>query len=267
MTTMKIRTAIAYSLIALGLCSQAVVAAEETQKAAIAIPQVSEDVRYSLTPYLWLVNVGGDLAYKDRTLVDQKISTGQLLSSFQYGGMIEGEVHKGNWGFAANLLYSSVQNGSSRIRDQVDLGSTTTAQLGIYNLAATYTIHNTKQAYVDALAGVRIMSMNASMDVNAIGTPAGTTFKTNSTITNPIVGIKGRYRIGDSDYFVPFYADVGGGVDGTQITTQGILGVGKAYDWGDLMLVFNDIYYQTKTGGTTTNLNFYGAAVGVTFKF
>jgi hypothetical protein len=86
-------------------------------------------------------------------------------------------------------------------------------------------------------------------------------------VTNPIVGVKGRYKLGDSDYFVPFYLDVGGGVDGTQITSQGILGVGKAYDWGDLMLVFNDVYYQTKSKNTTSNLNFYGAALGVSFKF
>jgi hypothetical protein len=253
------------STLCLGLLSMAAFSAENA--APVAIPQVSDQVRYSLTPYLWLVNVGGDLNYKDRTLVDQKVSTSQLLSSFQYGGMLEGEIHKGNWGFAANLLYASVQNASSRIRDTVDLGSTTTAQLGIYNLAATYTIFNSKQAYIDAMAGVRILSMDGKIDVNAVGTPAGTTFKTNSTVTNPIIGIKGRYRLGESDYFVPFYADVGGGVDGTQVTTQGILGVGKAFDWGDLMLVFNDVYYQTKNNGTTANLNFYGAAVGVTFKF
>ena len=235
--------------------------------APIPVPQVSEGWRYSLTPYLWLLNVDGQMAYGDHSLVDQNVSTGQLLSKFQYGGMIEGEVHKGNWGFAANLLFSSIQNTGTRIRDNVDQGSTTTAQLGIYNLAATYTIMNTKQVYVDAMAGVRIFSNNAKVDVNVQGTPLGTTLKSNTTVTNPIVGVKGRYKLGDSDYFVPFYLDVGGGVDGTQITSQGILGVGKAYDWGDLMLVFNDVYYQTKSKNTTSNLNFYGAALGVSFKF
>ena len=253
------------SLLCLGLIATPVFAAESS--APIAIPQVSDAVRYTLTPYFWLVNIGGDINYKDYTLVDQKITTSQLLSSFQYGGMLEAEAHKGNWGVAANLLYASVQHGSSRIRDNVDLGATTTAQLGIYNLAATYTIFNSKQAYVDALVGARILSLDAKIDTDTLRNTSGTTFKTNATITNPIVGLKGRYRIGESDYFVPFYADVGGGVDGTQITTQGIIGIGKSFDWGDAMLVFNDIYYQFKNNETTTNLNFYGAAVGVTFKF
>lgn len=252
-------------LLFIGMLNVPAFAADKS--APIAIPQVSDEFRYSLTPYLWAVNVGGDIAYKDRTLVDQNISTGELLSKLQYGGMIEGEVHNGNWGFAANLLYSSIQNSSSRMRGVVDLGSTTTAQMGIYNLTATYTLLSSKQAYVDALLGVRILSNDAKVNVNAQGTPLGTTLKSNTTLTNPILGLKGRYRLGESDYFVPFYIDVGGGVDGTQLTTQGILGIGKAYDWGDLMLVFNDVYYQTKNGATTSNLNFYGAAVGVTFKF
>lgn len=251
----------------LGLTSNLILAAEVQEKPPIPIPQVSDKVSYSLTPYFWLLNIDGQMAYRDRSVVDQNISSGQLLSTFQYGAMLEGEVHKGNWGFAANLLYSSVQKTAIRLRGQVDLGSTTTAQLGIYNLAATYTIHNTKQAYVDAMAGVRIFSNNATVDVNVQGTPLGTTLKSNVTITNPIVGVKGRYRLGESDYFVPFYLDVGGGVDGTQLTSQGILGIGKAYSWGDLMLVFNDVYYQTKNGDKTSNLNFYGAAAGVTFKF
>ena len=252
-------------LIFIGLIATPIHAAENS--VPTAIPQVSDTVRYSLTPYFWLVNIGGNLNYKDRRLVDQKITTSQLLSNFQYGGMLEAEIHKGNWGIAANLLYASVQHGNSRIRDGVDLGATTTAQLGIYNLAATYTVFNTKQTYVDALVGARILSLDAKIDADTLRNPSGTTFKNNSTITNPIIGLKGRYRLGDSDYFVPFYADVGGGVDGTQLTTQGIIGLGKSFDWGDAMLVFNDIYYQFKNGGTTTNLNFYGAAVGVTFKF
>lgn len=253
------------AMLCAGLFSSSAISADAT--APVAIPQVSEGWRYSLTPYFWIVNIDGQMDYKNRPLIDQKISTGELLSKFQYGGMIEGEVHKGNWGFAANLLFASVQDTGTRMRGKIDLGSTTNAQLGIYNLAATYTVLNSKQAYVDALAGVRILSNSAKVDVNVVGTPLGTTLKSNTTLTNPIVGVKGRYRLGESDYFIPFYADVGGGVDGTQITTQGILGIGKAYDWGDLLLVFNDVYYKTKANNTTTHLNFYGAAVGVTFKF
>lgn len=231
------------------------------------IPQVTEAWRFSITPYLWAINVNGDMSYKDRTLIDDKVSTGQLLSKLQYAGMLEAEAHKGHWGFAANLLYAGIQDTGTRIRDRVDLGSKTNAQIGIYNLTGTYTVLNTKQTYVDALAGVRILSLDAKVDINVQGTPLGTTLKSNHTLTNPIVGVKGKYRLGESDYFIPFYIDVGGGVDGTQVTTQGILGLGKTYDWGDLMLVFNDVFYKTKLNGVTTNLNFYGAAVGATFKF
>jgi hypothetical protein len=181
--------------------------------------------------------------------------------------MIEGEVHKGNWGFAANLLYSSLQNQGSRIVGQNDLGSTTNMNMGIYNLAATYTLYSTPQLYLDAMAGVRILTTMVKTDVNVQGVPAATSLSSTSALTNPIVGVKGRVRISDSDYFIPFYVDVGGGVSGTRVTTQGIIGIGKAYDWGDISLNFNNLFYRTQNNNVTSNLDLYGAALGVTFKF
>jgi hypothetical protein len=233
----------------------------------IAIPQVSDQWSFSLTPYLWAVNAHGEVYYKDRPVTNQTMTTSQMLSNLQFAAMVEGEVHKGKWGFAANLLYSSLQDKSAKMVGQVDLGSKTTMDMGVYNLAATYTVLNTNNVYVDAMAGVRILSTNAKTEVNVEGTQLGTTMKANSTSTNPIVGVKGRLRISDSDYFVPFYVDVGGGVSGVQVTTQAMLGIGRAYDWGDVMLMANNLFYKTKTDNVTTNMDLYGAAVGVTFKF
>ncbi len=243
------------------------IAADEAPRQAIPIPQVSDEWRYSLTPYLWLLNVNGQVDYNNHPVANSTIGTAELLSKLQFGAMAEGEVHKGNWGFAANLLYSRLKDQGTTMRGQVDLGSTTTMTLGIYNLAATYTLYNSSQVYLDAMAGVRIFANAAKTDLDVQGTPQGTSLSMNTTVTNPIVGVKGRIRIADSDYFVPFYIDVGGGVDGTQVTTQGIIGLGKAYDWGDVSLNFNNLYYKTKTNNVTTSLDFYGAAVGVTFKF
>ncbi len=244
-----------------------VLAAQDEPKQAIPIPQISEGWRYSLTPYLWLLNVSGQVSYGDHSIADEKFPASQLLSKLQYAAMIEGEVHKGNWGFAANLLYSSLQNQGSRIVGQNDLGSTTNMNMGIYNLAATYTLYSTPQVYLDAMAGVRILTTMVKTDVNVQGVPAATSLSATSALTNPIVGVKGRVRISDSDYFIPFYVDVGGGVSGTQVTTQGIIGIGKAYDWGDISLNFNNLFYRTQNNNVTSNLDLYGAALGVTFKF
>jgi len=46
-----------------------------------------------------------------------------------------------------------------------------------------------------------------------------------------------------------------------------MFGIGRAYDWGDLTLMANNLYYKMKVDNVTTNLDMYGAQVGVTFKF
>ena len=239
--------------------------AQSTSK-PIAIPQVSDQWSFSVTPYLWAVNMHGETYYKDRPVAAATMTTSEMLSNLQFGAMVEGEVHKGNWGFAANLLYASLQNSNSKMTGKVDLGTKTDMSMGVYNLAATYTVFNNNQAYVDAMLGARIFNNNVKTSVNVEGTPFGTTLKSDTTMVTPIVGAKGRIRIADSDYFVPYYLDVGA-AGPVQVTTQAMLGIGRAYDWGDVMLMANNLFYKIKTEGVTTNLDAYGAAVGVTFRF
>jgi hypothetical protein len=82
------------------------------------------------------------------------------------------------------------------------------------------------------------------------------------------VGVKGRFRIADTDYFVPFYVDVGGGSSNTEVTSQQLLGIGKAYGWGEATLAFKNLYYKQKIqSNASADLNMYGVIVGATFRF
>jgi hypothetical protein len=254
-------------LSALLLSGLTVVAQAADPAKPVAIPQVSDQWSFSITPYLWAVNAKADIYYKDRLVSNPSMSTSDMMAKLQFAFMAEGEVHKGNFGFAANLLYSRLGDSNAKMHGQVDLGSSTTMQMGVYNLAATYTVYNTNNAYIDALAGARIFYNGVKTEVNVEGTPRDATMNSSSTSVNPIVGLKGRVRISDSDYFVPFYADVGGGAGNVQVTSQVMFGIGRAYDWGDLTLMANNLYYKMKVDNVTTNLDMYGAQVGVTFKF
>jgi hypothetical protein len=62
--------------------------------------------------------------------------------------------------------------------------------------------------------------------------------------------------------------DVGGGGSSTQVTSRQILGVGKAYEWGEATLAFKNPYYKQKIqSSATADLNMYGVIVGATFRF
>jgi hypothetical protein len=94
------------------------------------------------------------------------------------------------------------------------------------------------------------LSSTTNFSVN--GFQVGYTQSSSNTSVDPIIGLNdprnsrysyglavgefmGRIRIAESDYFIPFYADVGGGGGTTQLTSQAFLGAGRAFDWGEAL--------------------------------
>ena len=65
-------------------------------------------------------------------------------------------------------------------------------------------------------------------------------------------------RIADSSWFVPYYGDIGGGGGTTTTTWQAMAGVGKAFSWGDIALVYRALYYDMHNGGLTQKTTMAG---------
>jgi hypothetical protein len=116
---------------------------------------------------------------------------------------------------------------------------------------------------MDALLGVRAIYATATLNVSGVGTAS----KTTSTV-DPIVGAKGRYRIADSTWYVPFYGDIGSGGGTTNLTWQAMAGVGKTFGkLIDASLTYRALYYDMKEGGVLQKTTMLGPQVAVTFKF
>lgn len=230
---------------------------------------VENEWRGSITPYMWLMNVSGTVARDGNTLGSVHLDTSSLLSNLNIAAMVEGEVHRGNWGLWGDLVYSQLSNQSSHLSiGPARLETKTTLTTGIYDLAATYTLYSTKDDYVDGLLGARILTQDTTVNLSTVGVlPNGVNRNSSTTITNAIVGIKGRVRISDSEWFVPFYLDVGGGGEQTNVTSQAMVGIGKAFGWGDLTLAIKNVYYKLNQNKVTSDLDLFGAAVAVTFRF
>lgn len=62
---------------------------------------------------------------------------------------------------------------------------------------------------------------------------------------------------------MPYYIDVGTGQ--TQLTWQGIAGLGHAFSWGDLIAVWRYIDYRFKSGEKFGRLSMNGPAIGAAF--
>ena len=227
------------------------------------IPQVSDQWRFEVTPYLWAPAIKGTLGLDSGLAKSADFTSSDVVSNLKSGGMISAEAHQGRWGVMGDVVSATLQKTGAIPNTGDTVGDKITLQQTILTGVATYTVANTKDAYVDALLGVRAIYATATLSVSGYGTAS----KTTSTI-DPIVGAKGRYRIADSTWYVPFYGDIGSGGGTTNLTWQAMTGVGKTFNQLiDASLTYRALYYDMKDGGVLQKTTMYGPQVAVTFKF
>ena len=237
---------------------------------ASPIPKVSDEWRFEVTPYLWGVGIKGTVNLNNDLAKSADMSTSNVLGDLKSGAMIAAEAHKGKWGIMGDLVSATLQNsgsvpvegGLATVADKV------TVQQTILTGAFTYTLANTKDAYVDALLGVRAIDVTATLNGSLDGTPDKKSISKKTSTVDPIIGAKGRYRIADSTWYIPFYGDIGGGGGTTDLTWQVMAGIGKTFNKVvDASLTYRALYYDMKDGGVLQKTTMLGPQVAVTFKF
>ena len=227
------------------------------------IPAISDAWRFEVTPYLWASGIKGTLGLDSGLAKSADFTSSNVLGALKSGGMIAAEAHKGSWGVMGDLVSATLQKSGAIPNTGNTVGDKITLQQTILTGAATYTILNTRSAYADALFGVRAIYATATLNVSGYGTAS----KTTSTV-DPIIGGKGRYRIADSTWYMPFYGDIGSGGGTTNLTWQVMAGVGKTFgNLIDASLTYRALYYDMKDGGVLQKTTMLGPQVAVTFKF
>src|SRR5206468_10207025 len=101
----------------------------------------------------------------------------------------------------------------------LDAGTQTKVKGGIWTLVGGYAAVGDPRVTVDVFGGFRYFGMKATTNwqLSAAVTGAGgaQTFPAAGSVTesediwDAIVGIKGRIRLGDGKWFVPYYVDAG----------------------------------------------------------
>ena len=239
---------------------------------ASPIPKVSDEWRFEVTPYLWGTGIRGTVNLNDSAAKSADMSSGNVLSDLKSGGMIAAEAHKGNWGIMGDFISATLQNSGSipvlTPDGRATIGDKVTVQQTILTGAFSYTLANTKDAYVDALLGVRAIDVTATLGLNVDGTSIQRSISKKTATVDPIIGAKGRYRIADSSWYIPFYGDIGSGGGTTNVTWQAMAGIGKTFNKVvDASLTYRALYYDMKDGGVLQKTTMLGPQAAITFKF
>jgi hypothetical protein len=246
---------------------------------------------FNVTPYFWFFNIEGDLRYSPIAGGSPHVefSNSDLMDNLDFGLMLSGEARKGRWSIFTDVMYLDLSSEESRVKaidfnlggpinptsTSLDAGTESSLETWVWTLAGGYGVVTGPTVTLDVLGGFRYLSADASTDwqltANVSGPGPGQVFQRSGRISqsediwDAIVGVRGQVRLWDSNWYVPYYFDIGTG--DSDLTWQGMLGLSYQFGWGDIKFAYRYLYYDTDDGELFENLSFKGPALGLTFRF
>ena len=117
----------------------------------------------------------------------------------------------------------------------------------MWTLAGGYAVLHEPAGDLDVFAGTRLLNFSSTLNWNFAG-PIGSLAKSGSVedtknFWDGIVGVKGELRFGQSNWFMPYYADIGAGSNNW--TWQAALGAGYRFSWGDVVFKMRSLTYNS----------------------
>ena len=227
---------------------------------------------FTVTPYLWLPNVNGTLKYEPAAgggapAVDN--GPNNYLENLSMALMLSGEARKGRWSVISDLIYLRFDNEKSNVRSSADAGTKSSLKGLEWTIAGSYSALQSSRWTLEVLGGMRYFHIDAKSDWQLAGPinsfPASGSVSRRTDLWDPIVGVRGRVRWGDGAWFSPYYLDVGTG--SSELTWQSLIGIGRGFKWGDLVLAYRTIFYDQGDDRLLQDFRFSGATLGASFRF
>ena len=235
---------------------------------------------FTLTPYLWLPAFNGTLTYQNPAGSGGSLSAtaepSNYLQSLNFAAMLGGEARKGDALIFTDYIYlhlggddaavKSVTSPGGRVEVPINQGGSWSIVTNVWTLAGGFAVLHGPEGFLDLFGGVRLLNVSSSVSWD-FSAPTASLSKSGSAsqtddIWAAIVGLKGEVRLGESKWFVPYYADIGG--SSSNWTWQAALGAGYRFGWGDTLLLVRSLSYNVND---KLDLRMTGPMLGVTFRF
>ena len=231
----------------------------------------SKEWTYTLTPYLWMVGMNGDMTVQGtKTEVDEHFS--DLLSNLDFAIEAHAEAWKGNWGLFVDGSYVNlgVEGQSGPVDVNVDSRFYQFEAGGLYR-AVTWQIGDggNREAGLELLAGARYT--NLKVEISPRQAPAE--LRDHKGWTDLIVGARLTADLA-TDWSVILRGDIGGfGISGNQdMALNGSLLFGWRFrpDW-NLLLGYRALHQDYQDGKGADEFRYkvttHGPMLGVEIAF
>jgi hypothetical protein len=217
-----------------------------------------------------------------------KVGPNDYLENLDFALMINGEVRKARWSVFTDVIYLDFSNEKSKVKSidfinigenaissSIDAGTESSLKGAAWTLGGGYSVLQGDLGRLDLLAGFRYFGLKASTDwkltVAVNGPGGGQVFPRSGSISQSedlwdcVIGLRGRLNLGGSKFYVPYYLDVGTG--SSEVTWEGVVGLGYGIKWFDLVLAYRHLYYDMDDDKLVQDMRFSGPALGLTFRF
>lgn len=178
--------------------------------AAQAQPSAAQDEwEFSLTPYLWIVGVEGNVgARPGRPPVNVDAEFDSIFDKLEGGFLGKAEARRGRFGAVVDLDYLSISGGDEiRVGDRIALSGEVELSTFDATIAGYYRAHQGERVTVDLFGGARLTSVE--VDVTASLNDFDFSGDVSQDWWDPIVGMRLSGPIGGR-FGLTGYADYGG---------------------------------------------------------
>lgn len=240
--------------------------------------------QFGLSLYGWFPDITGQTAFTpDGGGNDFVIDIDQILDNLQFFLMGTFDLRKGRWGLLTDGVYMDVGNSKNGVRGtsigdiqlpaDADANVDLDLQSLIWTIAGYFRALDRPGKTLDIVAGFRYLDVEQKVNWEVTGNvgsiPVGDrTGTAEASLANwdMIFGFRGKLAFGAKRaWFVPYYLDIGFG--DSDLTWQGIAGMGYAFHWGEVVAVWRYLYYDLQPHRAIADISFNGPAIGVSFRW
>ena len=234
---------------------------------------------FNLGAYLWLPTMNGTLNYAlpkgIAGTADVSVDAGDYFSKLNFAALMAAEIRYENFSLITDLVHMDIGADSSRLRSVDVRGlpsnplSTSTNSNADTNLKAL--IITMAGGYTAAYFGAELRTDYAlSADITGPG-GHGVALARNGRLSgsqdiwNGIIGIRGRLRLGEGGFFLPYYLDLGTG--DSSLTSLMFGGIGYQTGSVGVHLGYRYLSFDQKGSSLVQDLSMQGAYLALNYSF
>jgi hypothetical protein len=237
-----------------------------------------------LSIYGWIPGISAKMRYgtPNGQFLENR-SFGSIYDKLSGAFMANATFRKGRWGIYTDIDWVKFSDekgrfteiGGRRLGASANLDTRWNLKGGFVTLAGTYTLGYSSQGNIDLLVGAQYLWLkgNLNWDFTATGNRGQLDIADRghlhqqTHVTDGIVGVRGRWTPFPSKaVFMPYYFDIG--VGGKARTQEYEGGIGYAFHWGDIALMYRDLQYHERGGDAfLKDVRFSGPSLNLSWIF